>query len=69
MSRIELYSAEVCPFARRTRMVLMEKGLAFTVTEIDLNHKPDWFARVSPLWQGAGAAAWRCARLRKRHHQ
>lgn len=48
MSSIELYSAEVCPFAQRTRMVLMEKGLDFTVTEIDLSNKPDWFASVSP---------------------
>jgi len=48
MNSIELYSAEVCPFAQRTRIVLMEKGLEFTVTEIDLAHKPDWFAHVSP---------------------
>ncbi|MDX8412050.1 MAG: glutathione S-transferase family protein [Mariprofundaceae bacterium] len=48
MSSIELYSAGVCPFAQRTRMVLLEKGLDFNLSEIDLANKPDWFASVSP---------------------
>lgn len=45
---VELYSASVCPFAHRTRLTLMEKGVDFQLTEIDLNHKPDWFSDVSP---------------------
>jgi len=48
MSGIELYSAEVCPFAQRSRMVLLEKRLDFTIAEIDLANKPDWFAQVLP---------------------
>ena len=45
---LELYSASVCPFAHRTRLTLMEKGLDFQLIEIDLNNKPDWFSEVSP---------------------
>lgn len=48
MPDVEIYSANVCPFAQRTRMVLLEKGVEFSVTEIDLRDKPDWFLEVSP---------------------
>ena len=27
MSEVEIFSAEVCPYAQRTRMVLIEKGV------------------------------------------
>lgn len=45
---IELYSAEVCPYAQRTRMLLHEKGIEYRLHEIDLAHKPDGFERISP---------------------
>ncbi|PSO53985.1 MAG: glutathione S-transferase family protein [Cyanobacteria bacterium QH_8_48_120] len=45
---VEIYSASVCPFAHRTRLTLLEKGVEFNLTEIDLENKPDWFAEVSP---------------------
>jgi len=45
---IELISSNTCPFAQRTRMVLMAKALAFAFTEIDLDAKPDWFLKISP---------------------
>lgn len=48
MSQVTLYSAAVCPFAQRTRMVLLVKGVGFELVEIDLKHKPDWFPQVSP---------------------
>lgn len=48
MSEVEIFSAEVCPFAQRTRMMLIEKDVAFTLREVDLNDKPDWFLEVSP---------------------
>lgn len=48
MADFHLYSAEVCPFAARTRLTLMEKRVPFQVTEIDLKAKPAWFASVSP---------------------
>jgi len=48
MPELQIISANVCPYAQRTRMVLREKGLQFEVIEIDLKNKPDWFAAVSP---------------------
>lgn len=45
---LELISSNTCPFAQRTRMVLLAKGLDFTFTEIDLDAKPDWFLKISP---------------------
>ena len=48
MADIQLYSAKSCPFAQRTRLVLLEKGIAYDEIEIDLDNKPDWFETVSP---------------------
>lgn len=48
MPRIEIFSYEACPFAQRTRMVLIEKGLEFELTEIDLGNRPSWFLEISP---------------------
>tara|TARA_B100001123_G_scaffold246766_1_gene275724 strand:+ start:484 stop:1176 length:693 start_codon:yes stop_codon:yes gene_type:complete len=45
---IELITAEVCPFAQRSHMCLLEKGLAFVRHEVDLNDKPAWFLALSP---------------------
>ncbi len=48
MAVIELITSEVCPFAQRAHMALIEKGLNFTVREVDLANKPAWFEEVSP---------------------
>jgi len=48
MSNLELVSYAACPFAQRTRMVLIEKGLDFTLREVDLSNKPAWFDEISP---------------------
>ena len=45
---LKLISAEVCPYAQRTRLVLQEKDISHEVVEINLRDKPDWFAEVSP---------------------
>ncbi len=45
---IELISSTTCPFAQRSRMVLMTKGVDFKFTEISLDAKPDWFLQISP---------------------
>jgi len=47
-SEVEIISADVCPFAQRSRIVLLEKEVDFTLSEIDLKNKPDWFLRISP---------------------
>lgn len=49
MTEIKLYSAAVCPFAQRTRILLLEKGIKFELVEIDLGNKPDWFSDISPF--------------------
>jgi glutathione S-transferase len=48
MPQIQIYSAAICPFAQRSRMVLLTKGIEFELTEIDLDNKPDWFSQISP---------------------
>jgi len=48
MADVEIISSSTCPFAQRTRMALLEKGIDFTLTEIDLDDKPDWFWEISP---------------------
>lgn len=45
---LHIVSADVCPFAQRTRMVLLEKGLDFEHTVIDLREKPAWLKDISP---------------------
>lgn len=45
---IEIVSSATCPFAQRTRMALLEKGLDFDLNEISLDAKPDWFLAISP---------------------
>lgn len=48
MADIEIFSANACPYAQRTRFMLTEKGVPFSLTEIDLRNKPAWFKDVSP---------------------
>ena len=44
----KLYNTQRCPYARRTRMVLHEKGTDFDVYEVDLSNKSEEFLRASP---------------------
>ena len=48
MDPIKIYSSARCPYAQRTRMLMIEKELPFELTEVDLRNKPDWFLKVSP---------------------
>ena len=48
MPDVELFSFEACPYAQRTRMALIEKGIEFSLTEVDLYNKPDWWKELSP---------------------
>lgn len=45
---VQLFSFDGCPYAQRTRMALIEKGIAAEIIEIDLFHRPAWFSTVSP---------------------
>lgn len=45
----ELISFETCPFVQRSVITLLEKGVDFNITYIDLENKPDWFLKISPF--------------------
>ena len=45
---VRLYSARGCPFARRTRMVLHEKGAEFEAHEVNFRNKTEDFLEASP---------------------
>ncbi|QHG16971.1 glutathione S-transferase family protein [Nostoc sp. ATCC 53789] len=47
MSNIQLYFAKASTFSQRTRVVLLEKGIDFNSTEIDLQNKPDGYTQIS----------------------
>ncbi len=48
MAEVTIYSAVVCPFAHRSRLALLEKGVDFDLIEIDLQNKPEGFTDISP---------------------
>ena len=48
MAQIELFVAQLCPFAMRARLVLSEKGVKAREVEIDLRNRPAWFLQLSP---------------------
>ncbi|AMO54830.1 glutathione S-transferase [Endozoicomonas montiporae] len=48
MPEIELISFKLCPFVQRSVITLLEKGIPFDITYIDLENKPDWFLQISP---------------------
>lgn len=45
---VKLYNTQRCPYARRTRIVLHEKGIDFETHEVDLANKSEEFLSVSP---------------------
>ena len=48
MTKVTIYSSFACPFAHRSRLALLEKGVDFDVVEIDLQNKPTGFTDISP---------------------
>lgn len=45
----ELISFKICPFVQRSVIVLLEKGVDYDITYINLKEPPEWFKSVSPL--------------------
>ncbi len=45
----ELISFKICPFVQRSVIILLEKGIDFDITYIDLKNPPDWFLGISPF--------------------
>ena len=47
--KLTLISHHLCPYVQRAAIALNEKGVEFERKNIDLNNKPDWFLKLSPL--------------------
>lgn len=48
MNDLTFYTAEVCPYAQRTRILLGEKAIEHESIKIDIDHKPGWFLELTP---------------------
>lgn len=46
---LKLISHKLCPYVQRAVISLKEKGVPFERIDIDLDNKPDWFLKMSPL--------------------
>jgi glutathione S-transferase len=47
-SKPQLISHALCPFVHRATAMLLEKNVPFDARAVDLQHKPDWFLKLSP---------------------
>lgn len=47
--KLKLISHKLCPYVQRAVISLKEKGVPFERADIDLDNKPDWFPKISPL--------------------
>jgi len=48
-NQLTLISHTLCPFVQRAVIALEEQGFSYQCINIDLNNKPDWFNKLSPL--------------------
>jgi glutathione S-transferase len=46
--QFNLVSFKLCPYVQRAVIVLLEKGIPYQRTDIELSNKPDWFNKLSP---------------------
>ncbi|TCU26724.1 glutathione S-transferase [Rhizobium azibense] len=47
--KLSLISHHLCPYVQRAAIALGEKGVPYERIFIDLDDKPDWFLKISPL--------------------
>jgi glutathione S-transferase len=47
-SQFKLCSFKTCPWVQRAAIVLRAKNVAYDITYIDRDHRPDWFLAISP---------------------
>lgn len=45
----ELISFKLCPFVQRSVIILLEKGIDYDITYIDIKNPPEWFLDISPF--------------------
>ncbi|MBV1787506.1 glutathione S-transferase family protein [Marinobacterium sp. D7] len=48
VSHLHLISHKLCPYVQRSVITLIEKGVPYARTDIDLAAKPEWFREISP---------------------
>lgn len=48
MSQYTIYGVESSPFVRKTLVAMAEKGLGWTLEEVNVFEPPDWFLAISP---------------------
>jgi len=48
-AQLKLISHKLCPYVQRAVIALTEKAVPFERVDIDLDNKPDWFLKISPL--------------------
>ena len=48
MANVELFNTDLSPFGHRVRIMLAEKGIDYTQTNIDLANRPQSFYAISP---------------------
>lgn len=48
-AKLTLVSHHLCPYVQRAAIALAEKGVGFERIVIDLEARPDWFTKISPL--------------------
>ncbi len=46
---ITIYGASLSPFVRKVRVVLAEKGIDYTLEQVNIFNPPEWFEEISPL--------------------
>ena len=47
--KLEVIGYKICPFVQKVLIALNFKALAYEYTEVDINEKPDWFLKKSPV--------------------
>lgn len=45
---LKIVGHSLCPYVQRVVIVMLEHGIAYERTDIDLNEKPAWLAEISP---------------------
>ena len=48
MAKLMLCSFKTCPWVQRAAIVLRAKKVAYEITYIDRDKRPDWFLKMSP---------------------
>jgi len=48
MKKLHIVGHNICPYVQRVNIVLQEKSIPYTRTDIELDNKPQWLTKISP---------------------